>query len=97
MAVPALLALALLTFDSRMDSSTFAEGTRAIAARARHVLKVGMHVLGHVTTTLLGFVLFVVGCGLTMTVVFVPAGILLLAIGAALIVGGIFAHQMAGP
>jgi hypothetical protein len=32
-----------------------------------------------------------------MTVVFVTLGILFLAIGVSLIVGGIFAHQIAGP
>jgi hypothetical protein len=80
-----------------MDSSTFGERTRTIGARTRQLLKVGLHVLGHVATTVVGLVLVVVGCGLTMTVVFVTLGILFLAIGVSLIVGGIFAHQMAGP
>jgi hypothetical protein len=80
-----------------MDSSTFAKGTGIIATKARQLLKVGMHLLGHIATTVVGLALLVVGFGLTMTVVFVTAGILLLAIGVALIVGGIFAHQMAGP
>jgi hypothetical protein len=80
-----------------MDSSTFVERTGAIAARARQLLKAGMHVLGHVATTVVGLVLVVVGLGLTMTVVFVTLGILLLATGVSLIVGGIFAHQLAGP
>ena len=92
-----LLALALLTFDRRMESSTFAEITGTIAAMARQVLKTGMHVLAHVAATIVGIVLLVVGLGLTMSVVFVGAGVLSLSIGVALIVGAIFAHQMAGP
>ena len=44
-----------------------------------------------------GRVCLVVGLGLTMSVVFVGAGVLSLSIGVALIVGAIFAHQMAGP
>ena len=80
-----------------MDSSTFGQGTGTIAARARQLLKVGLHVLGHVVTIVVGLVLVVVGFGLTMTVVFVTLGILFLAIGVSLIVGGMFAHQMAGP
>jgi hypothetical protein len=87
----------LLTFDNEMDSSTSAEMTGTIAARARQVLKAAVHVLGHVATTVIGVVLVVVGLGLTMTVVFVAAGILSLTIGVLLIVGGLFAHQMAGP
>jgi len=92
-----LLALALLTFDRRMESSTFAGITGTIAAMARQGLKTGMHVLAHVATAIAGVVLLVVGLGLTMSVVFVGAGVLSLSIGVALIVGAIFAHQMAGP
>jgi hypothetical protein len=80
-----------------MDSSTFGQSTGTITARARQLLKVGLHVLGHVASIVVGLVLVVVGFGLTMTVVFVTPGILSLAIGVALVVGGIFAHQMAGP
>ncbi|MGZ7031948.1 MAG: hypothetical protein ACXVIJ_08245 [Thermoanaerobaculia bacterium] len=64
---------------------------------ARQALKTGMHVLAHVATTIVGVVLLVVGLGLTMSVVFVGAGVLSLSIGVALVVGAIFAHQMAGP
>jgi hypothetical protein len=92
-----LLAFALLTFDRMTESSPFAEITGTIAAMARQVLKTGMHVLAHVATAIVGVVLFVVGLGLTMSVVFVGAGVLSLSIGVALIVGAIFAHQMAGP
>jgi ABC-type multidrug transport system fused ATPase/permease subunit len=92
-----LLALALLTFDRMTESPTFAEITGTIAAMARQLLKTGMHVLAHVATAIVGVVLLVVGLGLTMSVVFVGAGVLSLSIGVALIVGAIFAHQMAGP
>ena len=92
-----LLALRLLTFERMMESSTFAEITGTIAAMARQVLKTGMHVLAHVATTIVGVELLVVGLGLTMSVVFVAAGILSLSMGVALIVGAIFAHQTAGP
>ncbi|MGZ7081067.1 MAG: hypothetical protein ACXVJT_16755 [Thermoanaerobaculia bacterium] len=92
-----LLALSLLTFDCMMASSTFAEVTGTIAAMARQALKTGMHVLAHVATTIVGVVLLIVGLGLTMSVVFVGAGVLSLSIGVALIVGALFAHQMAGP
>ena len=80
-----------------MDSSTFGQRTGTTTARARQLRKVGLHVLGHVVTIVVGLVMVVVGFGLTMTVVFVTPGILFLAIGVALVVGGIFAHQMAGP
>jgi hypothetical protein len=73
------------------------EGTVTIADTARLALKTGMHILGHVATTIVGLVLVILGLGMTMAVVFVPAGILSLAIGVSLIVGGVFAHQMAGP
>jgi hypothetical protein len=68
-----------------------------IADTARRVLKIGMHILGHIATTVIGVVLVILGLGLTMAVVFVPAGILSLVTGVSLVVGGIFAHQMAGP
>jgi uncharacterized membrane protein HdeD (DUF308 family) len=68
-----------------------------IDERARQLMKAGMHVLAHAATTVVGFVLVVVGLGMTISVVFVTSGILALVIGVSLIVGGIFAHQVAGP
>ena len=80
-----------------MESSQLTEGSGPIAARVRRIGKTAIHVLGHVATTVVGLVLFILGLGLTMSVVFVAAGILSLALGLSLIVGAIFAHQMAGP
>src|SRR5258708_5815077 len=82
---------------SYMETTHFTDGTGTIAARARRVWKAAMHVLGHVATTVVGGVLFILGLGLTMSVVFVAAGILSLALGVSLIVGAVFAHQMGGP
>ena len=62
-----------------------------------HALKTGLHALGHVAIILTGCALFVAGLGMTFTIVFVIPGIVMMAIGGLMIVGGAFAHAMAGP
>jgi hypothetical protein len=61
------------------------------------VVRTAAHLLGHVATTIVGIALVVVGLGMTVTIVFATGGIIFMAVGVSLIVGGIFAHAMAGP
>ena len=46
---------------------------------------------------ILGFVLIIVGLAMTFSIVFTVPGLFVVAIGAALFVGGIWAHATAGP
>jgi hypothetical protein len=50
------------------------------------------HFLGNVTAVVLGFVLIIVGLAMGVTMVLVPAGIVIGLIGVALVVGGVFAR-----
>jgi hypothetical protein len=49
----------------------------------RQWLKQTVHVLGHAATAVIGVILAIVGMGLTFSVVFVVAGVVLLGIGSA--------------
>ena len=49
-------------------------------------------VLGHIAAVIVGFVMMVVGLGLGVTMIMLPAGIVIGLIGAAIFVGGLFAH-----
>ncbi|HUK36409.1 MAG TPA: hypothetical protein VLV86_20975 [Vicinamibacterales bacterium] len=49
-------------------------------------------VLGHVAATVIGFVLMVIGLGLSVTMVMLPIGVAIGLTGVALFVGGLFAH-----
>jgi hypothetical protein len=49
-------------------------------------------VLGHVAAVVVGFIMMVVGLGLGVTMVMLPVGIVIGLIGAAVFVGGLFAH-----
>lgn len=49
-------------------------------------------VLGHIGAVVLGFILMVVGLALGVTLIMLPAGIVIGLIGAAMFVGGLFAR-----
>jgi hypothetical protein len=48
--------------------------------------------LGHVAAIVIGFVLMVVGLGLGVTMIMLPAGIVIGLIGVAIFIGGFFGH-----
>ena len=50
------------------------------------------NVLGHVAAVIVGFVMMVVGLGLGVTMITLPAGIVIGLLGAAILVGGLFAR-----
>jgi len=56
----------------------------------RHLLTMTGHFLGHVTAVVLGFVLIIVGMAMGVTMVLLPAGVVIGLIGVALVVGGVF-------
>jgi hypothetical protein len=58
----------------------------------RHVLTMTGHLLGHVAAVVLGFVLIIVGLAMGVTMVLLPAGIVIGLLGVALVVGGVFAR-----
>ena len=49
-------------------------------------------VLGHIAAVIVGFVMMVVGLGLGVTMVMLPVGLVIGLAGAAIFVGGLFAH-----
>ena len=58
----------------------------------RHLLTMTGHFLGHVTAVVLGFVLIIVGMAMGVTMVLLPAGVVIGLLGVALVVGGVFAR-----
>jgi hypothetical protein len=70
---------------------------RVATVPVRNGLKVVVHVLAHAATILIGMILFILGLGMTMTIVFATAGIVVMVVGGLLVVGGLFAHAAAGP
>jgi len=48
--------------------------------------------LGHVAAVIVGFLMMVVGLGLGVTMIMLPVGIVVGLLGAAIFVGGLFAH-----
>jgi hypothetical protein len=63
----------------------------------RRMIKATVHVLEHAATVFVGFALAILGMGMTFTGVFSVLGMIVLAVGASLIVAGIWAHQTGGP
>ena len=51
--------------------------------------------LGHAAAVVVGLVLIVFGLGLGVTMIMLPAGIVIALLGVAVLVGGLFAHPMA--
>lgn len=49
-------------------------------------------VLGHVLAVVIGFVMMIVGLALGVTMIMLPVGVVVGLAGAALFVGGLFAH-----
>jgi len=47
---------------------------------------------GHVAAVIVGFIMMVFGLGLGVTMIMLPVGIVVGLIGAAIFVGGLFAH-----
>ena len=58
----------------------------------RHLLAMVGHFLGHVAAVVLGFVLIIVGLAMGVTMVLLPAGVVIGLLGVALVVGGVFAR-----
>jgi hypothetical protein len=54
-----------------------------------------LHLLEHALAMILGVALVVLGLALTFSIVFVVPGIIVLALGVAVVVGGLFAHAFA--
>ncbi len=50
------------------------------------------NILGHVAAVVIGFVMMVVGLGLGVTMIMLPVGLVIGLTGAAVFVGGLFAH-----
>ena len=55
-------------------------------------IRVAESVLGHVAAVVVGFLMMVVGLGLGVTMIMLPVGIVVGLLGAAIFVGGLFAH-----
>jgi hypothetical protein len=55
-------------------------------------IKTTESLLGHAAAVIVGFILMVVGLGLGVTLIMLPVGIVIGLIGAAMFVGGLFAH-----
>jgi hypothetical protein len=49
-------------------------------------------ILGHIAATIVGFVMMIVGLGLGVTMIMLPVGIVVGLLGAAILVGGLFAR-----
>lgn len=47
---------------------------------------------GHLAAVVVGFIMMVVGLGLGVTMIMLPAGLVIGLLGAAIFVGGLFAH-----
>ena len=58
----------------------------------RHLLTMLGHFVGHVAAVVLGFVMIIVGLAMGVTMVLLPAGIVIGLLGVALMVGGLFAR-----
>ena len=59
----------------------------------RQVADIVGRVFSRVAAVIIGFILMVVGLGLTATIVMLPIGVVLGLLGVAIFVGGIFAHD----
>lgn len=56
-----------------------------------------VHLLQHTAVVIGGIILIVVGMAMTFSLIMVVPGVFVLAVGVAVVVGGIFAHSTAGP
>lgn len=62
----------------------------SVPAPLHHAWDIGVRVLEHAATVLLGFVLIVVGLALGVTMIMLPVGVPLGLIGVLLVIGGLF-------
>jgi hypothetical protein len=58
----------------------------------RHWVRVTESVLVHVAAIIVGFVMMVLGLGLGVTIIMLPAGLVIGLLGVAIFIGGLFAH-----
>jgi hypothetical protein len=49
-------------------------------------------VLGHIAAVIIGFVMMVIGLGLGVTMIMLPAGLVIGLLGVAVFIGGLFAR-----
>ena len=56
----------------------------------RHWLRVTESVLAHTAAIVVGFVMMILGLGLGVTIIMLPAGLVIGLLGAAIFVGGLF-------
>lgn len=63
--------------------------------RIRSLWHSTLHLLEHALAVAFGAALVVLGLAMTFSLVFAAPGIFVLAIGAAIVVGGLFSHAMA--
>jgi hypothetical protein len=66
-----------------------------IQLKIRSLWAGALHLVEHALAVTLGLALVIVGLALTFSVVFVVPGIVVLALGVAAVVGGVFAHAFA--
>jgi archaellum biogenesis protein FlaJ (TadC family) len=50
-------------------------------------------VLAHIAAIIIGFIMMVVGLGLGVTMIMLPAGIVIGLVGVAIVIGGLFARN----
>lgn len=60
--------------------------------RHRPWIRTTEHVLGHIAAGIVGFVMMVLGLGLGVTMIMLPAGLVIGLLGVAIFVGALFAH-----
>ena len=58
----------------------------------RQIASNALHALPRIAAVLIGFLLIVLGVGMSNTLVMLPVGLLLGLLGVLLVVGGLFAH-----
>lgn len=68
-----------------------------IQLRIRRLWAGTLHLLEHALAVTLGLALVILGLALTFSIVFVVPGIIVLALGVSIVVGGLFAHAFARP
>jgi len=64
-----------------------------VTRSAHHAGEVVGRVLGRAAAVIVGFVMIILGVGMTATIVMLPAGIVTLLLGVLVFIGGIFAPQ----